>query len=60
MIDACGKHGKYPGMAGIYTESVMQRYVEMGARFVLGGGDAAFVMAGAVSRATNLRKMIAA
>lgn len=55
MINACHKHKKHPGMAGIYTESIMQRYITMGARFVLGGGDAAFLMGGATSRASNLR-----
>ncbi|HSU07046.1 MAG TPA: aldolase/citrate lyase family protein [Acetobacteraceae bacterium] len=60
MIAACRNHGKHPGMAGIYTESIMQRYIAMGASFVLGGGDAAFVMAAATSRATNLRKMASA
>ncbi len=60
MIEACRKHGKWPGMAGIYTESIMQRYIDMGARFVLGGGDAAFLIAAASSRAANLRKLVAA
>ena len=58
MIEACRRHKKHPGMAGIYTESIMQRYIEMGARFVLGGGDAAILMAGATARAANLRKMV--
>jgi 4-hydroxy-2-oxoheptanedioate aldolase len=60
MIDACRKHKKHPGMAGIYTESIMQRYIEMGVRFVLGGGDAALLMGAALSRAANLRKMVSA
>ena len=37
MIAACRKHGKFPGMAGIYNEAVMPRYIEMGARFILSG-----------------------
>lgn len=60
MIGACRKHRKHPGMAGIYTESIMQRYIDMGARFVLGGGDAALLMGAAVARAANLRKMVSA
>src|SRR5581483_1812365 len=35
MIAACERHGKYPGMAGIYNEAIMPRYIEMGARFIL-------------------------
>jgi len=56
MIAASGKHGKFPGMAGIYNEALMQRYIEMGARFILSGNDAAFLMASATQRTAFLRK----
>src|ERR1700732_916080 len=46
MIAASKKHGKFPGMAGVYSETIMPRYIEIGARFVLGGQDAAFMAAG--------------
>ena len=57
MIAACRKHAKFPGMAGIYNEAIMPRYIEMGARFVLSGQDAAFLMAGAGQRTGFLRKL---
>jgi 2-keto-3-deoxy-L-rhamnonate aldolase RhmA len=57
MIAACKKHNKFPGMAGIYNETIMPRYIGMGARFILSGQDAQFMMAGAVSRTGSLRKM---
>ncbi len=57
MIAACAKHGKSPGMAGIYNEAIMPRYIDMGARFVLSGQDAAFLMAGAGQRTAFLRKL---
>jgi 2-keto-3-deoxy-L-rhamnonate aldolase RhmA len=57
MIDACRKHGKFPGMAGIYNEAIMPRYIEMGARFILSGQDAAFLMAGAGARTGFLHKL---
>jgi len=38
-------------------ETIMPRYVEMGARFVLGGHDAAFMAAGAAQRTGFLRKL---
>jgi 4-hydroxy-2-oxoheptanedioate aldolase len=57
MIAACKKHDKFPGMAGIYNEELMARYIEMGARFILSGQDAAFMMAGAQARTGALRKM---
>ena len=56
MIAACKKSGKFPGMAGIYNEAIMPRYIEMGARFILSGQDAAFLMAGAQARTGFLRK----
>jgi hypothetical protein len=34
MIAAAREHGKFPGMAGVYNETLMPRYIEMGARFI--------------------------
>ncbi len=56
-IAACREHGKFPGMAGIYNEAIMPRYVEMGARFILSGQDAQFLMAGAAQRTGFMRKL---
>jgi 4-hydroxy-2-oxoheptanedioate aldolase len=58
MIAASRKHGKFPGMAGIYNEPIMQRYIEMGARFILSGADAAFLMASATQRTKFLRETL--
>ena len=55
VIAACAEHGKYPGMGGIYDHPSMERYVRMGARFVLGGSDLSFIMAGGQARAEFLR-----
>lgn len=55
VIAACRKHGKWPGMGGIYNQPIMQRYIGMGARFVLSGADVSFVQTGAVARAEFLR-----
>jgi 4-hydroxy-2-oxoheptanedioate aldolase len=60
MIAACHKQGKFPGMAGVYNETLMPRYIEMGARFILGGQDAQFLLAGAAQRTGFLRKLPAA
>jgi 2-keto-3-deoxy-L-rhamnonate aldolase RhmA len=38
MIAAARKHSKFPGMAGVYSETIMPRYIETGVRFVLGDG----------------------
>ena len=52
---ACRKHGKHPGMGGIYDHPTMQKYIGMGARFILSGSDFSFVMAGATARSSFLR-----
>jgi 2-keto-3-deoxy-L-rhamnonate aldolase RhmA len=52
---ACAKHGKVMGMGGVYDETVAPDYVRLGARFILGGSDHTFVMAGAGARAKFLR-----
>ncbi|MGA8756933.1 MAG: aldolase/citrate lyase family protein [Stellaceae bacterium] len=57
MIAAARKHGKFPGMAGVYNETIMPRYIEMGARFILSGQDAQFMAAGAEQRTGFLRKL---
>ena len=58
MIAACKRHHKFPGMAGIYDETLMARYIGLGARFILSGNDAALLSAGATARAGALRKML--
>lgn len=58
MLDACRSHGKHPGMGGIYDPAIMQRYVSMGVRMVLAGSDMAFLMAGARSRAAEVRALL--
>jgi len=55
VIAACRKHGKWPGMGGIYTEDLMAKYIDMGARFILSGADLGMMMAGATQRAKFLR-----
>jgi 4-hydroxy-2-oxoheptanedioate aldolase len=42
-------------MGGVYDEPLMQRYVDMGVRFVLSGGDLGFLMGAAMQRAKFLR-----
>jgi 2-keto-3-deoxy-L-rhamnonate aldolase RhmA len=56
VIGACRKHGKHPGMGGAYTEPLLSRYIEMGMRFILGGQDGQFILAGAAQRTAFLRK----
>jgi 2-keto-3-deoxy-L-rhamnonate aldolase RhmA len=51
MIAAARMHGKSAGMGGIYENALMEKYIRMGVRMVLGGGDIGFLMAAAKARA---------
>src|SRR4029077_19675051 len=55
VVAACQAHGKYPGMGGIYDHPTMEKYIKMGARFILCGSDISFLMAGGQARAEFLR-----
>jgi 2-keto-3-deoxy-L-rhamnonate aldolase RhmA len=55
VIAACKKHGKHPGMGGIYTPDLARKYIDMGMRFILSGSDLAFLMAGASNQVKALR-----
>jgi 2-keto-3-deoxy-L-rhamnonate aldolase RhmA len=55
VIAACRRHGKWPGMGGVYDEPLMQRYVEMGCCFLQAGGDLAFMMEAGARRSGFLR-----
>ena len=55
VIEACNAHGKFAGIGGVYEDSLMRRYIRMGVRLVLGGGDLGFMTAAATERAKLLR-----
>jgi 4-hydroxy-2-oxoheptanedioate aldolase len=55
VIAACKRHGKTAGMGGIYDHPTMERYVRLGARFILAGSDMTFIMTGGQARTEFLR-----
>lgn len=55
MISACQKHNKHPGMGGVYDHTLMEKFIRMGVRMLLGGGDIAFIAAAAKQRTSFLR-----
>jgi 2-keto-3-deoxy-L-rhamnonate aldolase RhmA len=57
VLAACKRHDKHLGMGGIYDHPTMEKYIRMGARFVLGGSDVTFLMAGAQARTEFLRSV---
>ena len=58
VIAACKRHGKVPGMGGIYDTVYAKKYVETGARFILGGSDLALISAGAKARSEFFASLI--
>jgi 2-keto-3-deoxy-L-rhamnonate aldolase RhmA len=55
VIAACRKHGKFPGMGGVYETKLMEKYIQLGMRMILSGSDLSFIMAGAKARTDFLR-----
>ena len=58
VIKACKKHGKTPGMGGVYNEELMSEYIKMGMRFILSGSDLSFMMKSASQRSNKLRSFL--
>ena len=58
MIAACAKHGKFPGMGGIYEHAIMEKYIRMGARLVLGGSDLSFIQKAGKERMAFLNGLL--
>ena len=51
VIAACRKHGKFPGMGGMYTPELLERHINMGVQLVLSGSDFNILLAAATQRA---------
>jgi 2-keto-3-deoxy-L-rhamnonate aldolase RhmA len=54
VIAACRKNNIHPGMGGVYEPKLLEKFIGMGMRFILAGGDMGFLMAGARERANFL------
>jgi 2-keto-3-deoxy-L-rhamnonate aldolase RhmA len=55
VVAACRKHGKWPGLGGVYGRELMKRYVGRGMRFVLAGNDISMLLAAAQDQAAFAR-----
>ncbi|WP_239451428.1 HpcH/HpaI aldolase family protein [Elioraea rosea] len=55
VIAACRKHGKFPGMGGVYDEENAGTYIGMGMQFILSGSDHGLLMPAMKSRTGFLR-----
>ncbi len=58
VIEACRKHGKQPGMGGVYDELWAKTYMQWGAKFVLAGADGMFIMQAATARAKFMNSLV--
>jgi 4-hydroxy-2-oxoheptanedioate aldolase len=55
VVKACRAHGKAPGLGGVYTKELMQRYIALGMRFVLAGNDLGLLLGAAQGQAGFVR-----
>jgi len=55
VIAACRKHGKFPGMGGLYTPELLERHIGMGVQLILSGSDFSFLMQAGAARAQLVR-----
>ena len=54
---ACKRHSKYLGSGGVYDLELVRRYVGMGVRFLLAGGDTGLMIAAGSQRVASLREI---
>lgn len=55
VIAACRKHGKFPGMGGMYTPELLERHIGMGVQLVLCGSDFSLLLQAGAARAQLVR-----
>src|ERR1041385_4047782 len=55
VIAACRRHGKFPGMGGMYTPELLERHIAMGVQLILSGSDYSLLMQAGAARASLVR-----
>lgn len=55
VLAACKKHNKWPGMGGVGSEELLRKFVAMGMRFILAGGDTGMLIQASSARSKFLR-----
>jgi len=55
VIAACRKHGKFPGMGGMYSPELLERHIKMGVQLILSGSDFSLLMQAGQARASLVR-----
>src|SRR4029077_6268310 len=54
-VRAGQKHGKWPGLGGVYGKDLAKRYIGRGMRFILAGNDLSLLLSAAQDQATFVR-----
>jgi 2-keto-3-deoxy-L-rhamnonate aldolase RhmA len=55
VVRACQKHGKWPGLGGVYVKDLAKRYIGRGMRLVLAGNDTGLLLNAAQEQASFVR-----
>ncbi len=55
VVAACRRHGKWPGMGGVYSRELLQQYLPLGMRFILAGTDLGLLLGAAQDQAGFIR-----
>ncbi|MCW5622133.1 MAG: aldolase [Burkholderiales bacterium] len=58
VVSACRKHGKWPGLGGVYGREPMKRCIDRGMRFILAGNDVGLLLTAAQEQAGFARSCL--
>jgi len=58
VVAACRKHGKWPGLGGVYVRELAKRYIARGMRFALAGNDISLLVNAAQEQAAFVRSCL--
>jgi len=58
VVAACRKHGKWPGLGGVYVRDLAKRYIARGMRFALAGNDISLLVNAAQEQAAFVRSCL--
>ena len=58
VVAACRKHGKWPGLGGVYGRELAKRYIARGMRFALAGNDISLLLNAAQEQAAFVRSCL--
>ena len=57
MFTACAAYGKFPSMDGICDHTLMEKFIRLSIRFLLGGDDVSLMMGAAKARTAFLQSI---